>query len=88
MEITLARAPKKNEAEDEEEKPTDKEHPEKLTDIKGIGAKIAEQLESAGINSIRDLANSDLTELSEDLQISEKRLSRWVDEAKKSTKSQ
>jgi len=89
MEITLARTLKKNEAEDEEEeKPTDKKHPEKLTDIKGIGAKTAEQLESAGINSIRDLANSDPTKLSEGLQISEKRLSSWVDEAQKSIKPQ
>jgi DNA-binding protein len=89
MEITLARVPKKNEAEDEEEeKPVDEKHPEKLTDIKGIGAKTAEQLESAGINSIRDLANSDLTKLSEGLQISEKRLSSWVDEAQKSIKPQ
>jgi len=90
MEITLARVPKKNEAEDEEEeeKPVDEKHPEKLTDIKGIGAKTAEQLESAGINSIRDLANSDLTKLSEGLQISEKRLSSWADEAQKSIKPQ
>jgi DNA-binding protein len=87
MEITLARAQEKEETEDEEEqKPTDKKHPGKLTDIKGIGAKIAEQLESAGINTIRDLANSDLTKLSEHLQISEKRLSKWVDEAEKNTK--
>ena len=88
MEITLARAPKKTETEDKEEKPTVKEHPERLTDIKGIGAKIAEQLESAGINTIRDLANSDPTKLSKHLQISEKRLSRWVGEAAKSTKPQ
>jgi len=88
MEITLARAPKKTETEDEEEKPTDKTPPGKLTDIKGIGAKIAEQLESAGINTIRDLANSDPTKLSKHLQISEKRLSKWVDEAEKSTKPQ
>ena len=88
MEITLARAQKKNETEDEEQKPTDKKHPGKLTDIKGIGTKIAEQLESAGINTISDLANSDLTKLSKHLQISEKRLSKWVDEAEKSTKPQ
>ena len=87
MEITLARAQKKNETEDEE-KPTDKKHPAKLTDIKGIGAKTAEQLESAGINTILDLANSDPTKLSKHLQISEKRLSKWIDEAEKSTKPQ
>jgi len=88
MEITLARAQKKNETEDEEEKPTVKKHAGKLTDIKGIGAKIAEQLESAGINTISDLANSDPTKLSKHLQISEKRLSKWIDEAEKSTKPQ
>jgi len=88
MEITLARAPKKTEKEDKEEKTTEEKHPGKLTDIKGIGAKTAEQMESAGINTIRDLANSDLTKLSEHLQISEKRLSKWVDEAQKSTKPQ
>ena len=90
MEITLARAPpieKQTEDEGEEEGKT----PVKLTDIEGIGVKRAEKLKSSGINSVRDLANSDLTKLSEDLGepfVSEETISKWIDEAKKVIKSQ
>lgn len=90
IEITLAHIfPMKKEMGDEgEEKPANKKHIAKLTDIKGIGVKNAEKLKSSGISSVRDLADSDLALLSENLQISEKRLMRWVDEAKKAVKPQ
>ncbi|MFB6197207.1 MAG: helix-hairpin-helix domain-containing protein, partial [Halobacteriaceae archaeon] len=54
---------------------------EPLTTIKGIGPKYAERLESAGIESIEDLAESDLEALSEKSDISVKRLQRWRDKA-------
>ena len=88
MEITLARAPAiEKQTVDEGEEKT----PVKLTDIEGIGVKRAEKLKSLGINSVRDLANSDLTKLSEDLGepfVSEETISKWIDEAKKVIKSQ
>jgi DNA-binding protein len=56
--------------------------PEELTSIEGIGSKRAEKLKSHGIHSVQDLANFDPKALSEKLQISEKRVSKWVDEAK------
>ena len=53
-----------------------------LTTIEGIGAKRAEKLKSHGVQSVKDLAKLDPKKLSEKLQISEKRVSKWVDEAK------
>lgn len=79
IEITLAYVSFKK------EKPAEK-HSTKLMDIKGIGITSAEKLKSSGINSVEDLINSDLAKLSDDLQISRKRLSRWVDQAKKAVK--
>ncbi len=58
-------------------------HPIKLTSIKGIGIKRAEKLRSCGVSSVQDLANFDSRELSDKLQVSEKRVSKWIDEAKK-----
>ncbi|NIM44935.1 MAG: DUF4332 domain-containing protein [Nitrososphaeria archaeon] len=58
-------------------------HPTQLTSIKGIGVKWVEQLKSCGINSVEDLADFKPKELSEKLQISEKRVLKWIDEAKK-----
>ena len=87
MEITLARAPpieKRRVDEGEEEEKTLL----KLTDIEGIGVNRAERLKSLGINSVRDLANSDPTKLSENLQVSEKTISKWIDGAKKVIKPQ
>jgi DNA-binding protein len=54
-----------------------------LTSIGGIGDKRVEKLKAHGVNSVQELANSDSRELSEKLQISEKRVSRWIDEAEK-----
>lgn len=53
------------------------------TSIEGIGAKRAEKLESCGVSSIQDLVNFDPRELSDKLQVSEKRTSKWINEAKK-----
>ncbi len=58
-------------------------HPTELTSIKGIGVKWVEKLKSCGVNSVEDLADFKPKELSEKLQISEKRVSKWIDEAEK-----
>ena len=86
IEITLTRLPP---AKKEVEKGSEKtesvilQNPTELTSIEGIGVNRAEKLKSCGVNSVQDLANFDPKELSEKLQISEKRLSKWIDEAKK-----
>jgi len=43
-------------------------------------------MKSCGVNSVQDLANFDPKELAEKLQISEKRVSKWIDEARKALK--
>ncbi|UCD27107.1 MAG: DNA-binding protein Alba [Candidatus Bathyarchaeota archaeon] len=86
IEITLTRVPPaKKEVREESEKTESAipKQPAELTSIEGIGASRAEKLKSCGVNSVPDLANSDPKELSEKLQISEKRVSKWIDEAKK-----
>jgi predicted flap endonuclease-1-like 5' DNA nuclease len=53
-----------------------------ITSIDGIGTKRAEKLKSQGVKSVQDLKKVNQKELSEKLQISEKVVSKWVDEAK------
>ena len=85
MEITLTRGPveKKTEKGSEKTESAIPIGPTELTSIEGIGAKSAEKLKACGVNNVQDLANSDPKELSEKLQVSEKRVSKWIDEAKK-----
>ncbi|MFW9904990.1 MAG: helix-hairpin-helix domain-containing protein [Candidatus Thorarchaeota archaeon] len=54
-----------------------------LTSIKGIGVKIAQQLNSVGIMSLKDLVIADLEDLTEKLRISRKRLANWQAQARK-----
>ena len=61
-------------------------HPTELTSIEGIGVKRAEKLKSCGVRSVQDLASFDPKELSEKLQVSEKVVSKWVNEAKNAIK--
>ncbi len=84
MEIRLTRAPVEREAGRGGEKiePTISES-KKLISIEGIGSKRAEKLKVHGVNSVQDLANCDPKGLSEKLEISEKRVSKWIDEAEK-----
>ena len=89
IEITLTRVPPVKKEGGREAKKMESVipiHPTGLTSIEGIGVKSAEKLKSCGVNSAQDLANSDPKELSEKLQISEKRVSKWIDEAKKALK--
>ena len=91
VEITLTRAPpiKKKEREKREKaEPVIPIHPIELTSIEGIGVKRAEKLRSCGVRSVQDLANFDPRELSEKLQISDKRASKWIDEAKKASNTE
>jgi len=54
-----------------------------LTSITGVGEKIAQQLNAAGIMTLKDLINCDLEELSEKTQVSKKRLIKWQAQAEK-----
>jgi len=89
IEITLTRVPPVKKEVGEESEKTESAipiQPTELTSIEGIGASRAEKLKSCGVDSVQDLANFDPKELSEKLQISEKRVSKWIDEAKKALK--
>ena len=61
-------------------------HPTELTSTEGIGVKRAEKLKSCGVRSVQDLTSFDPKELSEKLQVSEKVVSKWVNEAKNAIK--
>jgi len=90
IEITLTRVPPAKKEVGEGSKKTESAipiQPTELTSIEGIGVNRAEKLKSCGVNSVQDLANFDPKELSEKLQVSEKRVSKWIDEAKKSSNS-
>ena len=89
IEITLTRVPPVKKEVGKGSEKTESAipiHPTELTSIEGIGASRAEKLKSCGVRSVQDLANFDPKELSEKLQVSEKRVSKWIDEAKKALK--
>jgi hypothetical protein len=54
-----------------------------LTRVKGIGTRRAAQLKALGINSVADLAASSAEDIAEKLNVSPKRTSRWITEARK-----
>ncbi len=54
-----------------------------IREIKGVGKKRAEALESAGIKTVEDLIKADIGKLSEKTKISEKLLRKYIEEAKK-----
>ena len=89
IEITLTRVPPAKKEVGEGSEKTESAipiEPTELTSIEGIGVNTAEKLKSCGVKSVQDLANFDPKELSEKLQVSEKRVSKWIDEAKKALK--
>jgi predicted flap endonuclease-1-like 5' DNA nuclease len=57
----------------------------KLTEVKGIGEKRAEQLKALGISSIEDLVKASAEDLAVKLKISPKITGRWIEGAKKLT---
>jgi predicted flap endonuclease-1-like 5' DNA nuclease len=54
---------------------------EPVTVLKGIGPAYADRLEDAGIETVADLAAADPEELAERVDLSAKRVGRWVDTA-------
>jgi len=50
--------------------------------IKGIGPAYAERLSAAGVESVADLAAADAEELAPRIDLSAKRVGRWIDRAK------
>jgi DNA-binding protein len=83
IEITLSRSVEMEMEKGEEGKEAVKSNSSlKLTAIKGVGEDRAEKLRAGGVNSIKDLANSDPKELSERAQVPEKMLSEWIDQAR------
>ncbi|MFB6101597.1 MAG: helix-hairpin-helix domain-containing protein [Haloplanus sp.] len=49
--------------------------------IKGIGPAYAERLANAGVHSVADLAAADAAELAPKIDLSEKRVGRWIERA-------
>jgi DNA-binding protein Alba len=83
MEIILTKPPEKKKAAYKEEAKSSPTQAIEITKIEGVGEKRAEQIKSQGVKSVQDLAKRDPKKLSEKLQISEKRVSKWIEEAKK-----
>ncbi|MEM3726506.1 MAG: helix-hairpin-helix domain-containing protein [Candidatus Bathyarchaeia archaeon] len=54
-----------------------------LTEVKGIGAKRAEQLKTMGISSVEELAKASAKDLAAKLKISPKITAKWIENAKK-----
>lgn len=54
-----------------------------LTEVKGIGAKRAEQLKALGILSVKDLAKASAEDLASKLKVSPKITEKWIENAKK-----
>lgn len=52
-----------------------------LDDIKGIGPAYAQRLRDAGVESVEQLADADAAELADEIEVSEKRVSAWIDRA-------
>ena len=87
MEITLTRHASVNNKEKEHKEDVDSVtpiQPKELTSIAGIGVKRAEKLRSCGISSVQDLAKCNSQDLSEKLQVSEKQVATWIENAKQS----
>ncbi|MFB6269680.1 MAG: helix-hairpin-helix domain-containing protein [Halobacterium sp.] len=54
---------------------------ESVSTVKGIGPAYASRLEDAGVETVGDLAGADPEELAERVDLSPKRVGRWVDSA-------
>jgi predicted flap endonuclease-1-like 5' DNA nuclease len=57
----------------------------KLTMIKGIGSKRAKELKAVGVNTVSHLATASAKDLSQKISISEKTISRWIEQANEIT---
>jgi predicted flap endonuclease-1-like 5' DNA nuclease len=52
-----------------------------MTGVKGIGIRYATKLVAAGVTSVEDLAHFEPHDLSQKLEISERRAARWIQDA-------
>ena len=77
---TRAAEPAEAASASEEEAPETVEG-EPVTVLKGIGPAYADRLEDAGIETVADLAAADPEDLAERVDLSAKRVGRWVDAA-------
>jgi len=66
---------------EEAEPETDADDGEPVSSVKGIGPAYAERLEGAGVETVADLAAADPDELAEEIDLSPKRVGRWVENA-------
>jgi predicted RecB family nuclease len=62
---------------DSTDKEAEKRQIRDIVEIEGIGAKYAEQLKKAGIKTTEDLRKVSIMQMSKDLKISEKLLTKW-----------
>lgn len=69
------------EVEETEPVVTDEPPEDPVDTIKGIGPSYTEKLASAGIESVRDLADADATAVAEETGITESRLQNWIERA-------
>lgn len=60
---------------------TDEPPEDPVDTIKGIGPSYAEELATAGIETVRDLANADATTIAKETDIAEARLQNWIERA-------
>ena len=49
--------------------------------LKGIGPAYADRLRSAGVETVAQLADADADDLGEEIDVSPKRVGRWIDRA-------
>ncbi|WP_248897387.1 helix-hairpin-helix domain-containing protein [Haloplanus halobius] len=56
--------------------------PESVDVIKGVGPAYARRLSEAGVDTVAELAAADAEELAADIDLSPKRVGRWIDRAK------
>ncbi|NHN47612.1 hypothetical protein G9464_08385 [Halostella sp. JP-L12] len=62
--------------------PSDGADGEDVTEIKGIGPAYGERLANVGIDSVAQLADADAEEIAAQTDLSEKRVSEWIERAK------
>ncbi|WP_232701015.1 helix-hairpin-helix domain-containing protein [Halobacterium wangiae] len=77
--VEEAEAETEADAAEEDAEPADDGEP--VTDLDGIGPAYAERLENAGVSTVAELAAADPEELAEQIDLSAKRVGRWVDSA-------
>ncbi|MCG1002367.1 MULTISPECIES: helix-hairpin-helix domain-containing protein [Halobacterium] len=78
---TRAAEPAEAASTGDDEDATESVDGESVTVLKGIGPAYADRLEEAGVHTVADLAAADPEEIAERIDLSAKRVGRWVDAA-------